>query len=69
MPREETPPPDLTPLEGAERRQILQVLNTTAWNLSRAAQVLGIDRKTLRTKIDRYGLVKAGLPSAGSASV
>ncbi|HOD28412.1 MAG TPA: sigma-54 dependent transcriptional regulator [Syntrophales bacterium] len=70
VPREETPPPpDLTPLEGAERRQILQVLNTTAWNLSRAAQVLGIDRKTLRTKIDRYGLVKAGLPSAGSASV
>jgi DNA-binding NtrC family response regulator len=51
---------DLTPLEGAERGQILQALNTASWNLSRAAQILGIDRKTLRTKIDRYGLIRPG---------
>jgi len=48
----------LSPLETAERQQILQALEITAWNQSRAAQRLGIDRKTLRTKIQRYGLAK-----------
>jgi transcriptional regulator of acetoin/glycerol metabolism len=52
--------PTLSPLEGAERAQILQMLRTTSWNLSRAAQLLGIDRKTLRSKIQRYELVKEG---------
>ena len=47
--------PLLSPLEKAERQQILQTLKITAWNQSRAAQLLGIDRKTLRTKIQRYG--------------
>lgn len=50
--------PPLTPLETAERAQILQTLRTTFWNQSRAAQLLGIDRKTLRAKIQRYGMAK-----------
>jgi transcriptional regulator of acetoin/glycerol metabolism len=54
--------PLLSPLDTVERKQILQTLETTAWNQSRAAQRLGIDRKTLRTKILRYGLAKEGLP-------
>ncbi len=54
--RREAPLPTLMPLEGAERQQILQTLKTTSWNQSRAAQILGIDRKTLRSKIQRYGL-------------
>jgi DNA-binding NtrC family response regulator len=53
---EETPLP--SPLETAERQQILHALERTSWNQSRAAQRLGIDRKTLRTKIQRYGLTK-----------
>lgn len=48
----------LTPLETAERQQILRTLEGSAWNQSQAAQKLGIDRKTLRTKIQRYGLAK-----------
>jgi DNA-binding NtrC family response regulator len=54
--REKVPLPPLNPLEAAERAQILQTLRTTSWNQSKAAQILGIDRKTLRTKIQRYGL-------------
>ncbi|MDA8124225.1 MAG: sigma-54 dependent transcriptional regulator [Deltaproteobacteria bacterium] len=46
----------LTSLEAAERAQILQTLEGSAWNQSQAAQRLGIDRKTLRTRIQRYGL-------------
>lgn len=56
----EAPRPQLMPLEGAEREQILQALKTTSWNQSRTAQLLGIDRKTLRSKIQRYGLLKDG---------
>jgi DNA-binding NtrC family response regulator len=56
----EAPLPQLMPLEGAEREQILQALKTTSWNQSRTAQLLGIDRKTLRSKIQRYGLLKDG---------
>jgi DNA-binding NtrC family response regulator len=56
-----TEPSLLTPLETAERQQIIQALESTAWNQSQAAQKLGIDRKTLRTKIVRYGLAKEDL--------
>jgi len=52
--------PPLPPLERAEREQILQALQTTSWNQSRCAQLLGIDRKTLRAKILRYALKPEG---------
>ncbi len=57
MPKEEEPL-SISPLECAERDQILQTLKVTSWNQSRTAQLLGIDRKTLRSKIQRYGLQK-----------
>jgi DNA-binding NtrC family response regulator len=53
-------PPLLTPLERAERDQILQTLRATGWNRSRTARLLGIDRKTLRMKMRRYGLLSPG---------
>jgi DNA-binding NtrC family response regulator len=49
---------DISPLEEAQRDQILQTLKEASWNQSKAAQILGIDRKTLRLKIRRYGLEK-----------
>jgi DNA-binding NtrC family response regulator len=58
--KRDAPQPKLPPLEVAERDQILQSLKTTSWNQSRTAQLLGIDRKTLRSKIMRYGLMKNG---------
>ncbi|MDI9571321.1 MAG: sigma-54 dependent transcriptional regulator [Pseudomonadota bacterium] len=54
----ETDVSGLTPLEEAEREQIRQCLRQAAWNQTRAAQSLGIDRKTLRAKIQRYGLTR-----------
>ncbi len=53
--------PEMTPLEEAERDKILQTLQATSWNQSKAAQLLGIDRKTLRLKIRRYGLTDGRL--------
>jgi DNA-binding NtrC family response regulator len=40
-------------LEEVEREYILEVLSANKNNISHAAQVLGIDRKTLREKIKR----------------
>jgi DNA-binding NtrC family response regulator len=48
---------DMSPLEEAQRDQIRQTLKEAFWNQSKAAQMLGIDRKTLRLKIRRYGLL------------
>ena len=48
---------DISPLEAAERDKILQTLKETSWNQTKTAQLLDIDRKTLRLKIRRYGLL------------
>ena len=53
---------DISPLEVAEKEKILQTLQETFWNQSKAAQILDIDRKTLRLKIRRYGLINEKNP-------
>ncbi len=65
--KEEVALPDISPLEIAERDKILQTLKVTSWNQSKTAQLLGIDRKTLRLKIRRYDLLNEK-PSAGGKS-
>jgi transcriptional regulator of acetoin/glycerol metabolism len=44
------------PLDEIEKRHILATLEHTAWNKSRAAEILGIERSTLDRKIKGYGL-------------
>jgi transcriptional regulator of acetoin/glycerol metabolism len=60
--------PDISPLEAAERDQIRQTLKETSWNQSKTAQLLGIDRKTLRLKIRRYDLLDEKLSTGGKSS-
>jgi DNA-binding NtrC family response regulator len=45
----------LITVDELERRYIQRVLLLTAGNKSRAAQILGFDRRTLYRKIERYG--------------
>jgi Nif-specific regulatory protein len=45
-------------LADIERQHILDTLNQTGWNKSRAAIILGIERSTLDRKIRRYELVE-----------
>jgi two-component system response regulator AtoC len=40
-----------------EKRVILKALETDNWNQSRAAELLGVSRKTLRTKMKNLGLL------------
>jgi len=43
-------------LEGYERSLVLEVLERTGWNRTRAAVELGLSRKGLKNKIQRYTL-------------
>lgn len=49
-------PADLVTMEEVEERYIRRVLEMMAGNKSRAAKVLGFDRKTLYRRIERYGI-------------
>ena len=44
-------------MEEVERRYILRVLEAVGGNKTPAAQVLGLDRKTLYRKLERYGVL------------
>jgi transcriptional regulator with PAS, ATPase and Fis domain len=48
-----------------EREHLRRILSLSEWNVSRAAQVLQIDRSTLMRKIKRFGLQKS--PAPGTA--
>ncbi len=50
-------PTELLSLEAVERRYILHVLKTVGGNRSAAARILGLDRKTLYRKLQRYGQI------------
>jgi DNA-binding NtrC family response regulator len=47
-------PDDFPTLEELERRYILRVLDAVGGNKSQAAQILGLDRRTLYRKLERY---------------
>ncbi|MCK7503089.1 MAG: helix-turn-helix domain-containing protein [Desulfobacterales bacterium] len=40
-----------------EKRLLLRVLEKTSWNQTKAADLLGITRKQLRTKMKNHGLL------------
>ncbi len=46
-------------LSELEKEHIAQVLESTNWNRSKSAKILGIDRKTLYDKIRRYEIEKS----------
>jgi len=49
-------PDELVTLEEVERRYILHVLKTVGGNRTAAARILGLDRKTLYRKLQKYGV-------------
>ena len=56
-------------LADVERRHITAVLQRTGWNITRAAELLGVDRVTVYNKIKKYDLRRADAeerPAAGS---
>jgi transcriptional regulator of acetoin/glycerol metabolism len=60
LPPGETVPQGLTgDLERIERNTLLNALEETAWNVSRAARILGVGRTALQYKMKKYGLRKS----------
>jgi two-component system response regulator AtoC len=51
---EPEPEPELEPLAEIEHRHIVRVLEAVGGNKTRAAKILGIDRKTLLARLQRY---------------
>ncbi len=48
-------------LADVERRHVAAVLERTGWNITRAADVLQVDRVTVYNKIKKYGLRREGV--------
>jgi two-component system nitrogen regulation response regulator NtrX len=51
-------------MEAAERRILQETLSAWGWNVSRAAQALGVDRATLHRRLRRLGLRRPGGPAS-----
>ncbi len=49
-------PSELVPMEEVERRYIMRVVEAVAGNKTMASKILGLDRKTLYRKLERYKL-------------
>jgi DNA-binding NtrC family response regulator len=56
---------DLPTLSELRRRYIRRVLGETGGNISRAASILGIDRRSLYRMLHRYGLATRSTPEEG----
>lgn len=54
--REQGRAPSCGSLAEAEKRHITAVLEQNSWNISRTSEILDIDRGTLYSKIQKYGL-------------
>ncbi|MCL2777955.1 MAG: sigma-54 dependent transcriptional regulator [Polyangiaceae bacterium] len=60
-------PEEIVTIDELERRYILRVLSLVGGNKSRAAQVLGFDRRTLYRKLERYQNGQATQSAADAA--
>jgi DNA-binding NtrC family response regulator len=64
LPRAESAPPaaeaqpfaDLPTLDNLERRYLVHVLDAANGNRTRAAEIMGIDRRTLYRMAERFGI-------------
>jgi len=52
----EQPFADLPTLDDLERRSLLHVLEAANGNRTRAAEILGVDRRTLYRLAERFGI-------------
>ncbi len=59
-------PTELVPMDEVERRYILHVMEAVNGNKSSAAKILGLDRKTLYRKLERYEVRDRHAPKASS---
>ena len=59
--------PSASTLEDMEKQALIQALEATGFNHTQAARKLGITRRTLGYRIDKYGIPRHARPTAGLA--
>ena len=55
-------------LEEVERTLVVQALQKTGWNVTRAARLLSLTRDTLRYRMEKFGLAAPAKPLAANAA-
>jgi hypothetical protein len=54
-------------LDGLERELIQKALDRTSWNQSKAARLLGLTRRTLQYRVEKYNIRRPGEPAPAPA--
>jgi hypothetical protein len=53
-----------TPREEIERQQLLVLLRKNEWNIARVARIMGMTRRTVYLKLERYGIPRQRVPKS-----
>ncbi len=51
-----------TPVEDMEREKLLLLLNRNEWNIARVARLMGVTRRTVYLRLQRYGIPRERVP-------
>jgi len=51
-----------TPVEDFEREKLLLLLNRNAWNIARVARLMGVTRRTVYLRLQRYNIPRERVP-------
>jgi transcriptional regulator with GAF, ATPase, and Fis domain len=53
-------PPEGISFEDLERSLIIQAMEQTGWNITRAAKLLGLSFRTMQYRLDKFGIRRPG---------
>ena len=56
-----------TPVPDIERQKLLLLLNKNEWNIARVARLMGVTRRTVYLRLQRYNIPRARYPRRGCA--
>ncbi len=58
-----------TPVEDMEREKLLLLLNRNEWNIARVARLMGVTRRTMYLRLQRYNIPRERVPKSRLKSV
>jgi len=51
-----------TPVQDLEREKLLLLLNRNEWNIARVARLMGVTRRTIYLRLQRYNIPRERVP-------
>ena len=51
-----------TPVEDMEREKLLLLLNRNEWNIARVSRLMGVTRRTIYLRLQRYNIPRERVP-------